>query len=145
MQTEVSVDERQVIPAKMGEINSPEWFLERSKYIPLRLTLDERKYLRLVEAAMNVSEYTDRVDIISFRDKARRIFEQIKDICSILSGLMIAHDYAQGQKLVQDREFKDNEIFFQRLFEILRRHKIRNPGTLCLTGPRRTRTIMLWE
>ena len=37
--------------------NVGEWFVERSKYIPMRLTLPERKYLRLLEAALNVSEY----------------------------------------------------------------------------------------
>jgi hypothetical protein len=37
--------------------NVGEWFVERSKYIPMRLTLGERKYLRLLEAALNVSEY----------------------------------------------------------------------------------------
>ena len=37
--------------------NVGEWFVERSKYIPMRLTLLERKYLRLLEAALNVSEY----------------------------------------------------------------------------------------
>jgi len=31
-----------------------EWFVERSRYIPLRLTLIERKYLRLLEAALTV-------------------------------------------------------------------------------------------
>ncbi len=33
------------------------WFVERSKYIPIRLSFEERKDLRLVEAALNVSEY----------------------------------------------------------------------------------------
>lgn len=37
--------------------NVGEWFVERSKYIPIRLTLMERKYLRLLEAALGVSEY----------------------------------------------------------------------------------------
>lgn len=36
-------------------------FRERCKYIPLRLELKDRRLLRLLEAALNVSEYTDKV------------------------------------------------------------------------------------
>ena len=40
--------------------------IERSKHVPLRLTLEQRKVLRLCEAALDVSEYTDKVDVLSF-------------------------------------------------------------------------------
>lgn len=76
-------------------------FMERAKYIPLRLQLDERKNLRLLEAALSVSEYTDRVDVLSWKSKTSRIHVQIKDICAILSGLMVATDYNKGQKLIR--------------------------------------------
>lgn len=38
---------------------------------------------------------------------------QIRDLCAILSGLVVAQDYKKGQQLVADREFGDNEDFFQ--------------------------------
>ncbi len=102
------------------------WFLERAKYIPVRLTLAERKLLRLLEAALSVSEYTDRVDILSYVSKGKRIVAQIKELCAILSGLVLAADYQAGQALFQDRAFEQNAAFFQRVFELGRRHKIMN-------------------
>ncbi|CAM0137835.1 unnamed protein product [Umbelopsis sp. WA50703] len=104
-----------------------EIMIHKAKYIPLRLSLDERKYLRLLESVLNVSEYTDRVDGLIHKSKAKRIVAQIKDICAILSGLVTACDYKRGQELFADRTFEQNEEFFQKIFEIGRRHKIMNP------------------
>ncbi|KAJ3163108.1 hypothetical protein HDU86_002277 [Geranomyces michiganensis] len=103
------------------------WFLERAKYTPLRLTLEERKFLRLLEAALGVSEYTDKIDILSYGSKSKRIVAQIKELCAILSGLVLAADYKIGQELFQDRDFSNNAEFFQEIFEFGRRHKIMNP------------------
>lgn len=102
-------------------------FTERVKYIPLRLTFGERKLLRLCEAALNVSEYTDKVDILTWKSKTGRIHEQLRDICAILSGLAVAADYEVGQKMIKDRSFEDNSEYFASVFEIGRRHKILNP------------------
>ena len=105
-----------------------DWYVERSRYIPLRLTYEERKYLRLVEAALSVSEYTDKVDTIGFGlSKAKRIVHQIRELCAILSGLVLAADYKLGQELFQDRNFEINADFYQQVFELTRRHKIMNP------------------
>ncbi|KAJ2599587.1 hypothetical protein GGF40_002871 [Coemansia sp. RSA 1286] len=104
-----------------------DWITERAKFIPLRLTLKERKYLRLLEAALNVSEYTDKIDVLMYGNKTKRIVGQIKELCAILSGLVLASDYKAGQTLFEDKQFEDNEEFFQKIFEIGRRHKIMNP------------------
>jgi hypothetical protein len=110
------------------------WFAERARYIPLRLSYEERKALHLVQAALNVSEYTDKVDVYaSSKAKMRRVVEQIHDICAILCGLVVASDYRRGQQLVADRQFADNEKFFQQLFEIARRYKIMNPERMRTT------------
>lgn len=102
--------------------------LERAKWIPVRLNLKERKLLRLLEAALTVNEYTDRVDVLSYRtNKPQRIVSQIKEMCSILCGLVVATDYEVGQELIQEKDFKFNANFFCRAFEIGRRHKVMNP------------------
>lgn len=96
----------------------------------MRLNQEERRLLRLLEAALNVSEYTDKVDILTYSRKSQRIHTQIKDICAILSGLLVAQDYRRGQDLIRDKNFKDNEEFFQAVFEVGRRYKIMNPDKM---------------
>ena len=111
-----------------------EWFVERTKYIPLRLTFGERKYLRLLDAALQVSEYTDKIDTLGFGlSKAKRIVHQIRELCAILSGLVLAADYKQGQELFTDRDFASNSDFYQKVFELGRRHKITNPDKMRTT------------
>lgn len=111
-----------------------DWFLERSKFIPMRLTLGERKYLRLLDAALTVSEYTDKIDTIGFGlSKAKRIVQQIRELCAIMSGLLLSADYKQGQELFQHRDFQANADFYQTVFELGRRHKIMNPEKMRTT------------
>jgi hypothetical protein len=104
-------------------------FEERAKWIPVRLTLEERKMLRLLDSALLVSEYTDKIDIVGVRtsSKPARIVTQIKDLCAILCGLLVASNFESGQELIRDRDYKANEDLFQKIFEIGRRHKIMNP------------------
>lgn len=74
---------------------------------------------------------TDKIDTIGFGlSKPKRIVQQIRELCAILSGLVLATDYKQGQELFQDRDFKKNEMFFQQLFELGRRYKIMNPDKM---------------
>ena len=120
------------LPAVGGSVG--DFFLERSKYIPIRLTLGERKYLRLLEAALTVSEYTDKIDTIGFGlSKAKRIVQQIRELCAIMSGLLLSADYKQGQQLFQHRDFQANAEFYQTVFELGRRHKIMNPDKMRTT------------
>ena len=111
-----------------------EWFVERSKFIPLRLTHGERKYLRLLEASLQVSEYTDKIDTLGFGlSKSKRIVHQIRELCAILSGLVLSADYKRGQELFLDRNFEQNSGFYQQIFELGRRHKIMNPDKMRTT------------
>ncbi|KAG7883559.1 hypothetical protein KL938_002796 [Ogataea parapolymorpha] len=109
-----------------------------ARFIPLRLSYEERQLLRLLEATLSVSEYTDRVDILSYRSRTKRIVEQLREICSILAGLVVSSNMKVGQKLIQDKTFSDNQEWYKTVFEIGRRYKIMNPermrdtfGKLC--------------
>ncbi|KAJ7724889.1 hypothetical protein B0H16DRAFT_1736464 [Mycena metata] len=124
--SEVVLSAQPAVGASVGE-----WFVERSKFIPLRLNLGERKLLRLLEAALSVSEYTDKIDTIGFGlSKAKRIVQQIRELCAIMSGLLLSADYKRGQELFTDRDFQANAEFYQLIFELGRRHKIMNPDKM---------------
>lgn len=100
---------------------------DHSKYVPLRLTADERKLLHLLEAALNVSDYTDKVDILMYTSKTKRMVAQLKEMCSILAGLVVASDMKIGQTLFQNQDYAANADWFKSVFEIGRRYKIMNP------------------
>ncbi|CBZ56397.1 conserved hypothetical protein [Neospora caninum Liverpool] len=107
--------------------SSSDYFLHIARFVPLRLTFEERVFLRLLESTLEVSEYTDKIDILCGGSKARRMAREIRQVCAILSGLALAHNYEEGQRLVRDHDFVSNRAFFQTVFEIGRRYKILNP------------------
>ena len=99
---------------------------ERSKYIPLRLSYEERKSLRLINAGISVSDYTTAVDV-AFKNKAKRHHTQLQHIVAFLSGIIAASNYDEGQKVLADRNFVPYEQLLQNVLEIARRYKITNP------------------
>jgi len=87
--------------------------------------------LHILEASLNVSQYTDRVDTGNRDENDKQnmtlLRTKIKDISAILTGLLIASDYKEGQVLLKEKDFAQYSKFFQNSFEIGRRHKIMNP------------------
>lgn len=104
-------------------------FTERAKYIPLRLTYEERKTLRLVSATIAVSDYTSSIDI-AYRNKARRYHNQLQYIVAFLTGIIASTDYKEGQEVVENRNFEAHQPLIQQMLEIVRRYKITNPEKL---------------
>ena len=120
-----------VASAWFGEnLPSSRWFEERCHYVPLRLTEQERKYLAIVTGVLKVSEYTDKVDIMTYSSKAARIQVQLEEICSLVMGLMLASDFKEGKKIVENSTFRRSAGFIQQVLEIGRRHKVRNPDKM---------------
>jgi hypothetical protein len=101
---------------------------ERSKYIPIRLSLGERKMLRLIESSMSCCDYTTQVDR-PFKSSTRRTHGVLKGVTSVLRGIVTACDYKAGQHLAtsDDANYAEYDSFFRQMFEIARRHKIMNP------------------
>ena len=71
---------------------------------------------------------------------------QVRDICAILSGLVVAQDYRRGQALVVNRNFADNAEFFQVgrccLIWLLLRGRITGPGCGSWLSPCGTHLIL---
>ncbi|KAH7816103.1 putative adenylosuccinate lyase [Monocercomonoides exilis] len=104
---------------------------ERCLYIPLRLTPNEQREMALVECALNVSEYTEKIDILSgWGTQGRRMIKYLSELLSIVAGLAVSRDYRQGEMLVKGKSFKHNAGFFQHMFEVARRYKITNPDKM---------------
>ncbi len=67
--------------------------INQYKFIPLRLTEEERRMLNVLVNALEVCEYTDVVDVTfshTRKSKYSRIIESLVDILSISSGLMVS-------------------------------------------------------
>ena len=108
--------------------------LNSAKYIPMRVSPEERVYLRLLEGALEVSEYTDKVDVVrgwSWRNsKTETIREEIGDLLQQLLGLAVAGNYKQGAQLIAQSDMQANAAFFRKVMEIGRRFKITNPDKM---------------
>jgi hypothetical protein len=95
------------------------------------LTEEERSLLRVLEGALRVSEYTDKVDIFSYRsNKFARVVQQLGDVFAIISGMLVAANGKRGQDLIQDRQVSENPELFASIFEVGRRYKIMNPDKM---------------
>lgn len=67
--------------------------LKKYDFIPMRLTETERKYLQVLENALEVCEYTDVVDVTfshTKKSKLSRILESLVDVLSISCGLLVS-------------------------------------------------------
>lgn len=87
--------------------------------------------MRVLEGALQVSDYTDKVDIFAYRaSKLARIQEHLGSMFAIISGLLVVSKGKKGQALVEDKQVSENPELFASIFEVGRRYKITNPDQL---------------
>mmetsp|Transcript_116939 Transcript_116939/g.330889 ORF Transcript_116939/g.330889 Transcript_116939/m.330889 type:complete len:616 (+) Transcript_116939:106-1953(+) len=122
-------DAQKAAPAPMDAANAEDSQPEM-RYVPLRLTAEERTLLGILEGALYVSEYTDQVDVYHIGNKSRRMGLQIQQVCAILAGLVVSNNFDVARRPLMERGFSENQHFFRSVFEIGRRYKILNPDKL---------------
>jgi hypothetical protein len=120
--------------AAMGVgVTQLEGLVEAGRYIPLRLTEKERRLLAVLESSLNVSEYTDKVDVLSRWNKAKTIKHELEFMLSCMSGLAVVGAVGGGEKLLRSggKDGLDGlASFFRDAFEVGRRYKISNPNRM---------------
>jgi hypothetical protein len=107
-----------------------QYFLERSRYIPVRLSYEERKHLRQCKALMRGHEYTQKVDGKKYKTPVKRAHAKVKAIASVLTGMVSCLSLDAGRDLAQKKDFHRYRKAIQTLFEIGRRYKIMNPDRM---------------
>lgn len=125
---ETMEDESACMPPLSGGVTCSKFgnrsWVELARFIPLRLSVEERRILALLERTLKVSEYTDNVDIYMNRSSRFETMErEIKKITSVLSGQYIAMKMSKSIEPLTDE-------WFSAAFEIGRRYKAMNPDRM---------------
>ena len=87
------------------------------KYIPLRLDEEERRMLSILENALDVSEYTDVVDVTFSHlrtSKSSRILSSLVDTLAISCGLIMSNNLSDGESLLEGKQMEDNGTYMSR-------------------------------
>lgn len=98
-------------------------FIEFVKHVPMRLSSEERRLYKICESVLKISDYTTKID----QNYSKRVIDQITELNTILSGIVLCSDYEKGQELMKERNLEENEEFFKKIFEVGRRYKMNNP------------------
>ncbi|CAD7949457.1 unnamed protein product [Amoebophrya sp. A25] len=111
------------------------------KQAPLRMNDGERQTWKILECALQVSEYTDKIDVLGLaRSKLDMIHSEILRLCNIIAGMIVSHSYERAKStLMSSENLIQNENVYRRVFELGRRAKIINPNMM-----RSTYGKMMW-
>lgn len=103
--------------------------IANAAFIPIRLTMKQRKSQRLVRAIVLASSYTDKVDQPAFA-KGKRELAVVNEVLNAFRGFVVASDLRLGAELIEEKEFQRFEKELKGAIEVSRRYKIMNPDLL---------------
>ena len=103
--------------------------IARANFIPLRLSMKQRKSQRLIRAITLASSYTDKVDA-DFAQPVKRDLAIVKEVLSAARGLVVALDLRRGAELMSEKDFTTFRDEITSAVEVSRRYKIMNPDLL---------------
>ena len=99
-------------------------WLSLSRFIPVRLSVDERRILAVLDRTLKVSEYTDNVDIyMSKYNRMETVRVETEKFVSVLTGQFVA------QRMSKSTE-SFNDEWVGKCCEVGRRYKAMNPDRL---------------
>eukprot|EP01064_Diplonema_japonicum_P034326 TRINITY_DN7079_c0_g1_i1.p1 TRINITY_DN7079_c0_g1~~TRINITY_DN7079_c0_g1_i1.p1 ORF type:complete len:470 (+),score=112.07 TRINITY_DN7079_c0_g1_i1:47-1456(+) len=107
--------------------------------VPIRLTSEERVLQKLLTSALDVSEYTNKVDGTGSYYRQKLIVENLYDLYQIMLGLNVNSSKDKGRKMLQKayedgspakQVMKKCDKWIASIFEIGRRYKRMNPDMM---------------
>eukprot|EP00750_Incisomonas_marina_P010580 INCI16287.10.p1 GENE.INCI16287.10~~INCI16287.10.p1 ORF type:complete len:756 (+),score=128.52 INCI16287.10:250-2517(+) len=106
--------------------DDPFFWLQKCLCCPLRLRSEERPLLGLLQGALDISEYTDNIDILGHGSmKHSSIHNEFLSFCQCIAGVATASGLRHPD-LDAKNVFRSGR-FYQKVFEVGRRYKILNP------------------
>eukprot|EP00758_Cryptobia_borreli_P001357 Tbor_TRINITY_DN2170_c0_g1::TRINITY_DN2170_c0_g1_i1::g.5428::m.5428 len=119
----VDVDIRNGPPVQYPTAPEP---IANAHYIPMRLTMKQRKSQRLMRGIILASNYTDRVDIPS----KMREHNISREVTNALKGFLTSLNLQYGTEILNNGEFCKFKDEIKDPIEYMRRYKIMNPDLL---------------
>ena len=104
--------------------------IRNAQFIPLRLTMQERKIQRLMRGIMLASSYTDKVDREELLKSKKRDMTISREVTHALCGFVIALGLKKGAELLSEKVFSPFQGDICAAIELCRRYKVMNPDML---------------
>ncbi len=95
--------------------------IPNAPFLPLRLTMQERKIQRLMRGIMLATSYTDKVDREELLKANKRDAVIVREVTHALCGFVISLGLKKGAELLRDKDFNEFSSDISSAIELCRR------------------------